>query len=181
LAHCSEMFRGGYAAIAGLLNPFHVGALRRYYRYLIRNSHFELGDRQCQKRIGAHNEITARFFHHQLTAVVSAIVNESVKPSYVYLASYQSGAELRRHTDRPQCEFTITLLVDCSPEPEVESRWPIHLETPSGRVTVYQAIGDGLLFRGRELPHARGVLPDGCTSTSLLFHYVAEDFDGPLD
>jgi hypothetical protein len=48
-------------------------------------------------------------------------------------------------------------------------------------VTVFQAIGDALLYRGRELPHSRDALPEGHTSTSIFFHYVREDFAGSLD
>jgi len=181
LAVSSDIFRrNDYAPVAGLLHPFHIGALRRYYRCLIRKGRLRLGDGQSPKRHVAHDETVARFFHRQLTAAVSAIAGERLKPSYVYLASYQSGAQLPRHTDRPQCEVSVTLLVDCSPEPELESPWPIHLETPAGVVTVYQAIGDGLVYRGRTLPHFRGILPEGCSSTSLFFHYVRESFDGPL-
>lgn len=181
VANGAEMFRKGYAAVAGLLHPFHISALRRYYRYRIRKGLLQLGDVQSARRYVAHNESIARFFHHQLTAVVGAIVGETVKPSYVFLASYQSGADLPRHTDRPQCEFSVSLLVDFSPEPERQSRWPILLETPSGVVTIHQAIGDGLVYRGRDVPHYRDRQPEGCTSTSLFFHYVRESFDGPLD
>jgi len=181
LVECSEMFReNGYAPISGLLHPFHIGALRRYYRHLIRKWNLKLGDRQSPKRFVAHNESVSRFFHHQLTAAVSVIAGERVKPSYVYLASYLSGAALPRHTDRPQCEFSVTFLVDCSPEPDLESPWPIHLETQMGPTTVYQAVGDGLVYRGRSLPHWRQRQPEGYGSTSLFLHYVPENFDGPL-
>jgi hypothetical protein len=167
--------------VAGLIHPFHLGALRRYYRYLIRSGRVQLGDGQSPRRFVVHNESVTRFFHWQLSTAVSAIVGEPVKPSYCYLASYQSGAMLPRHTDRPQCEFSVTMLVDCSPEPAVESPWPIHLQTSSGETTVYQAIGDGLVYRGRTLPHYRTAQPDGSTSTSVFFHYVPESFAGPLD
>jgi hypothetical protein len=128
----------------------------------------------------AHNEPTASFFHHQLTDTVSAVAGQPVKPSYVYVAAYQSGAELASHVDRAQCEFSITFLVDCTPEPERESAWPLYLDTPQGIVTVFQCLGDGLLYKGRELPHYRKRLADGCTSTSIFFHYVPQDFKGPL-
>ena len=36
----------GYAPLAGLIHPFHVAALRRYYRYLIRTGAIGLGDGQ---------------------------------------------------------------------------------------------------------------------------------------
>lgn len=171
----------GYAPVGNLIHPFHVAALRRYYRYLIRTGVLTLGDHQSSRRYVAHNESVARFFHHQLTSTVTAIVGEPVKPSYLYLASYQGGADLRKHTDREQCEFSITLCLDYSPEPRRETRWPIHLHTPTGRVTVFQAIGDGLLYRGCVLPHSRDPLPQPDTSTSIFFHYVRQDFSGSLD
>lgn len=171
----------GYAPITGLIHPFQLAELRRYYRRKIRKGDFLLGDEQSSRRYVAHNEPAARFFHLQLTKAVGDLVGEAVKPSYVYMASYQGGARLERHTDRAQCEFTITLCVDSSPDPTGASRWPLHLDTGVGTVTVYQGLGDALLYRGRELPHYRGTLAAGNTSTSIFFHYVGADFPGPLE
>jgi len=170
-----------YAALAGLIHPFHVAALRRYYRRKIRTGAIPLGDRQTLRRYVAYNDPVARFFHHQITAILSAVAGEPLKPSYVYLASYLSGAELKKHTDREQCEFSVTLCLDFSPEPALATPWPIRLDTPTGTVTVYQALGDGLAYRGTHLPHYRDTLGEGQTSTSIFFHYVAADFAGSLD
>jgi hypothetical protein len=123
----------------------------------------------------------ARFFHHQLTNIVSAIVGEAVKPSYVYFASYLSAAELKKHTDRPQCEFSVNLCLDFSPEPELATSWPLRLETPEGSVTIYQALGDALIYRGTKLSHYRLPLEAEHTSTSIFFHYVPAAFSGTLD
>lgn len=181
LADCARQFQYGYAVVAGLIHPFHLGELRRYCRYLIRSGRIQLGDGQSPRRYVAHNESVAQFFHWQLSTVVSTIVGEPVKPSYCYLASYQSGAMLPRHTDRPQCQFTVTVLVDSSPEPAVASPWPLHLEISSNEIKVYQAIGDGLVYRGCEIPHYRTTQPSGRTSTSIFFHYVPESFRGSLE
>lgn len=170
----------GYAPLPSLLHPFHVAALRRYYRSLIRKGRIHLGDAQSPQRYVVHNEPVARFFHQQLTGVINAVAGEPLKPSYVYLASYLSGAELEKHTDREQCEFSITLSLDFSPEPDVATPWPICLQTPNGTVTVYQVLGDGLAYRGTRLPHFRHPLGPEQTSTSIFFHYVAADFAGPL-
>ncbi len=170
----------GYAPLGKLIHPFHVAALRRYYRRLIRSGAIQLGDGQSDRRYAAYNEPVARFFHRQIAARLSAVAGEPLKASYVYLASYISGAELRKHTDRAQCEFSITFCLDFSPEPELATPWPIRLDTPKGTVTVYQALGDGLAYRGTRLPHYRSALPEGQTSMSIFFHYVAADFDGPL-
>jgi hypothetical protein len=140
-----------------------------------------LGDEQSSLRYVAHNECVARYFHHQMTRAVAAIVGQPIKPSYVYLASYLGGAELKKHRDREQCEFSVTLCLDYSPEPKLATPWPIRLDTSEGTVTAYQALGDGLVYRGTKVPHYRDALAEGHTSTSIFFHYVAEDFSGPLN
>lgn len=170
-----------YTPVGDVLHPFHVAALRRYYRQRIRAGAISLGDEQSSRRYVAHNEPVARFFHRQIVKVMSAIVGEPVKPSYVYLASYLPGAELKKHTDREQCEFSMTLCLDFSPEPKLATSWPICVDTPGGTVTIFQALGDGLIYRGTKVPHFRSALKDGFTSTSIFFHFVPVDFGGPLD
>jgi hypothetical protein len=177
-----KVFReNDYVPLSDLIHPFNLAALRRYYRYAIRQGSIWLGDEQSPQRYVAHNERVARYFHHHIAKALSDIVGEPIKPSYVYLASYLSGAVLKKHTDRQQCEFSVTLCLDFSPEPELATPWPIRLDTSEGRVTVYQALGDGLVYRGTKVPHYRDVLPAGHTSTSIFFHYVPADFSGPLD
>jgi len=173
--------QNGYVALEELLHPFHVAALRRYYRDLIAGGALDLGDPQCARRYGCHNEPVARFFHHQLTAAISEVAGEPVQPSYLYMASYVDEAELEKHTDREQCEFSVSFCLDVRPEPADVSPWPLWLETPQGAVAVHQRIGDGLLYRGRQLPHYRERLPKGWSSTSIFFHFVPRDFAGPLD
>ena len=181
VARGAEMMMDGYARLGGLIHPYHIGALRRHYRCLLRQGAFNSGDNQSARRAVYHNEPVARFFLEQLAPVVSQMAGEALKPSYAYVITYRAGAELASHVDREQCEYTITLAVDQTPEPSVEFAWPLYLETKQGRITVFQAIGDGLLFRGRELPHGRDRLAEGCTSTSILFHYVPAGFEGSLD
>ena len=181
IGNAAALFRRrGYAPLRNLLHPFHVAALRRYYRHQIRSGSIELGDRQSGRRYVVHNEPVARFFHHQIASLLSTVAGEPLKPSYVYFASYLSGAELKKHTDREQCEFSLTFCLDFSPEPALATPWPISLDTSDGTVTVYQALGDGLAYRGTRLPHYRAVLPEGQTSTSIFFHYVRRDFTGSL-
>jgi hypothetical protein len=171
----------GYAPLPELIHPYHVAALRRYYRYLIRSGELRLGDKQSDRRYVAYNEPVARFFHQHIARWMAVVAGRPVKPSYVYLASYLSGAELRKHTDRVQCEYSVTFCLDFSPEPVLETPWPIRLETADGTVTVYQALSDGLAYRGTQVPHSRGRLGDGQTSTSIFFHYVPADFSESLE
>jgi hypothetical protein len=180
-AAAQEFREKGYTPLGNLIHPFYLAALRRYFRYAVRRGSIRLGDEQSSRRYVVHNESVLRFFHHEIAGAVGAVAGEAIKPSYVYLASYLSGAELKKHMDRAQCEFSVTLCLDFSPEPKLTTSWPLHLDTPEGAVTVYQALGDGLVYRGTKVPHYRTVLADGYTSTSIFFHYVPADFTGPLD
>ena len=162
----------GYLPLSGLLPALHVGSLRRYYRYQTRIGTFVLGDEQTAERFVAYDEPVTRFFHRQLTRMISDITGRVVVPSYNYLAFYQGGATLDPHTDRDECEYTLSLCIDATPDPYSYGAWPLHLMTYEGELAVTQGIGDGLLFRGRELPHWRERLPEGYTASSILFHFV---------
>jgi hypothetical protein len=73
------------------------------------------------------------------------------------------------------------MCVDATPEPVRETAWPLRLRLPDRDVAAYQAIGDALLYRGREIAHFRDPLPEGRTSIQLFFHYVDEGFSGRLE
>ena len=162
----------GYMPMQGLFPPFQIAALRRYYRYHTRIGTFTLGDEQTSRRYVAYDEPVTQFFHRQLTRIVSDMVRRVVVPSYSYLAFYQGGAVLEPHTDREACEYTLSVCIDATPDPQTYGAWPLNLMTADGPVAVTQGIGDGLLFRGRELTHWRDRLPDGYTASSILFHFV---------
>jgi hypothetical protein len=172
VGHAAAQFERGYVQLSGLLPPFHIGALRRYYRYHTRTGTFVLGDDQTPGRYVAYDEPTTRYVQQQLTRTVSDLVRRVVVPSYGYLALYQGGAILDPHTDREACEYTISLCIDATPDPQTHGSWPLHLTTADGEVSLTQDIGDALLFRGRYLTHWRDQLPAGYTSSSILFHFV---------
>jgi hypothetical protein len=179
---CSGAFRrNGYVRLPALLHPFHIDALRKYYRRLIRNGGMCHGDGENTDRYTAHNEAVSRFFHRQLLRAVTHIAGEPLKPSYTYVVSYQGGAELQPHVDREQCEFTLGLLLDYPPEHEQERPWPLCIKTRRGTVEIKQQVGEAVLFRGCRLSHFRPPLHAGYTSTSMLLHYVRKSFRGPLD
>jgi hypothetical protein len=169
-----------YVTAAQLIPPFHLASLRRHYRALIRKGEFQLGDRQSPRRYRGYNDPAARYFHTQLTNVVSMMVGKPVKPSYVYFASYCEGADLPRHTDRAQCEYSISLLIDSTSDTGDDRPWPLYLDVGGAEVAIEQIMGDALLYKGREQPHRRNTLGRGRTSTSLFLHYVDQDFSGSL-
>jgi hypothetical protein len=172
----------GFVNMPAVVEPLHFGRLRRHYRAIERRTEVEglqRGDPQTPDRLVALDEPVARFFHVQLTGLVAAVVGRPVKPTFCYSSVYVGGIGLPVHVDQPRCEYTLSVLLDAWPTPSPRSSWPLLLEASSGAVAVHQALGDGLVFRGREIPHRRPPLASGNTSTSLLFHYVDLDVVDP--
>jgi hypothetical protein len=168
----------GFCVMPSLLHPAHADALRRYYAELIKHG-WELGDAQVRQRYGQHNEVVARYFHHQFTKIISRIVGEAIKPSYTYVSAYREGSVLGAHVDRKQCEFTVSLLIEDEDVSSTEA-WPLWFQLHEGKMAVTQKTGDAVIFRGCELPHWREQSSTPHTSTVLLFHYVPHDFSETL-
>ena len=104
-----------------------------------------------------------------------------LKPSYCIVATYPRGASLPKHVDRPQCDFTLSVLVDYDGLADGDDApWPLELDLPDGTTrAVTWGAGDGLLYRGADLPHARGPLP-AASATYLFFHWVLPTHKGRL-
>ena len=65
--------------------------------------------------------------------------------------------------------------------PEDSAPWPLWLDSPSGKRSVTLAVGDGVLFRGCELPHWREAAHPDHEQINLLFHFVPADWAGVMD
>jgi len=172
----------GYVVLGELLPPAFVAAMRRYFRGLVAEGHLPLGDGQVAGRYNMYNERLCVWLHDRVTALIARAVARPIKPSYTYAAAYVGGAVLDKHTDRPQCDYTLSLAIDATPDDSRDGAWPLCLESKSEKAVVKALLApaDALLFRGRRLPHFRDVLAARRTSTSVLFHFVPRGFRGAL-
>jgi hypothetical protein len=197
----TKFAREKYAVVPGIFPPEQMRAMQAYYRQYVAHGFMVFGDDRVEKRYGEYREAFASFLHPQLTAIMCAATGRDVKPSYSFAAAYVDGAVLPPHTDRRQCEYSISFQLDYQPETNGgPTPWPICLEPLEyegslpdigyaiewdkvGRdpASIDLANGDGLIYKGRDLVHYRHALPAGHTSTSLFFHFVDKDFAGDLD
>ena len=175
--------REGFALLDDLLPAEHVEELGRYFQALAAQGFLSCSEDRGTRRYIAHNDPVANFWHGQLNERVSQLAGRRTKPSYSFVSVYLAGGDLFWHTDRPPCEYTITLLLDYAPlDAEGRSPWALKLTGRDGTIhSLHQGIGEALIFKGRELRHGRDTLPDGHRSASLLFHFVDEDYDGVME
>ena len=176
-----EFSSNKYLELPSIIHPLHVAALRDYFLRLIGAGQLTLGDGQSDRRYFAHNDPVASYYHDEFARVVSALAGRSVKPSYSYFIAYENEASLAKHVDREQCDYTLNCSIDYRPDPTHREPWPLQLFVGARNVEIVQAPGDGLLYRGCQIGHARSSQPPGSRSMSLLFHYVANTFAGSLD
>lgn len=143
--------------------------------------------------------------HHQLTDFASRYFGEKVKPSYCFLSMYKDGGMCPLHIDRPQCRYTIDYLI----EKNTDQLWPICVSNlldekslaavnqrgisfPQDEFIINRIIetnvwhsvelneNDAVLYSGTHSWHYRPERLSG-TANLVFFHFVPEDFDGPLN
>lgn len=166
-----------YVILKHLLNPLQVAAFRDYYRRLEAAHYLVSQNIDVSFRQWLHNDPALRFVHHQILPFIQGLVPEAIQPSYSFASFYQ-GPGVARHTDRPQCVWNISLMID--PQPESAADWPLCLEKPEGVVGIFLQSGDAALYQGRRWPHWRPDLVPDQKVTVALMHFVPIDFEGDL-
>lgn len=169
--------------VNNVLNGELLDLLKEYYKETISKNVWALGDRQSN-RYKAHNEPMSRFLHYECLPLIERIIGKSMKPTYTYLSSYVKGANLPPHTDRPDCEYTVSFVVD---KPE-GSNWNIYVHKPQQEVkhkgrydekppleeceAVDCDAGGLMLFQGTDHIHFREELEADYYNV-LLLHYCS--------
>jgi hypothetical protein len=103
---------------------------------------------------------------------VEQLTGLGLHPTYSFFRLYRRGNELKRHSDRPACEVSVSLNVGQS----CDAPWPLHLEGLSGLHAALLAPGDALIYRGVDLLHWREPF-QGRECVQAFLHYV--DRQGP--
>ncbi len=183
-----EYFKNNkYVVVENLVSPEIINFL---YNYFIlkgctnRNfSDIETEETTFQDYIKAtYADLNAETLLSQLEKPLSQIVQKNLCPTYSYSRLYVTGEVLKIHTDRPACQYSVTLNIGGDP-------WPIYYgvedsDSKDGvvfngkKVKILNEIilkpGDGAVYMGEELLHWRDPFEgDHCVQTFL--HYVDND------
>ena len=105
---------------------------------------------------------------------VEEIVGCDLLPTYSYSRVYVEGDDLERHTDRPSCEYSVTVNVACDGEP-----WPIWMQYGDAEPTkVILNPGDAVVYKGCDVHHWRNKMIHTRVNAQFMLHYV--DKNGPF-
>ena len=136
-----------------------------------------------------------RKIHSEIRLILERVIGRKLYNTYYYDRFYFPGQELKKHTDRPACEISVTIHVSTN----IKESWPIWIKTPdtfedktmktliaSGENRfVHLEAGDGMIYKGCERPHWRDPMPGLLESNinkdeslyyhQIFFHYVLQD------
>jgi hypothetical protein len=167
--------------VENVLNKNTLTICQQYYSTNIEKGAYVFGDKQS-KRFKSHNEPMSRILHYEILPLIEKIVGKKLMPTYTYLSAYVKDSDLPAHTDRADCEYTVSFLIN---KPE-NSKWPIYLHRvkqpvkykgrsdftpPKDECIAIDCNAGGLMmFQGTDHIHFRDELPDDFYHIVLL-HY----------
>jgi len=188
-----------FVILRDIVPPFVLRSVAHCFQNLRENGNLHLGDHQS-KRYSAYNSRSGRSLHYQLVDLMRRVVVHNLHPTYSFFGGYVGGATLPPHSDKPQCEFTVSLTLQQFPEEVVP--WAVSLGKrpkfdrddefggnsnemlpPDDEIVdAYLYPGDCLLFMGRHLVHfRRTTLPVDQSLNQIFFHHVRDGWDGIYD
>jgi len=140
------------------------------YKNKIVNENSFLGtwaDQQIPNTYSCYSDFVMETLLIKLLPILEKETQLKLVPTYSYTRFYKKGDELKRHTDRPSCEISVTLNLG-------GDNWDIFLE-PSGKknqkgIKVSLQAGDMLFYKGCELEHWREPFK-GNDCCQVFLHY----------
>jgi hypothetical protein len=179
--------KNGYLFVPGMVtNPemifCPVPKERGQINYFGKNkSTYEAEEKQVQGSLSRYNFPAYKELHFLVKKEVEDTLGIELYPTYYFDRFYFTGQGLKRHSDRPSCEVSVTLQISTNrKEP-----WPIWFETPNSNESfVNMKNGDAVIYKGCEREHWRYPLEskynriqrvfkkDDTYHHQIFFHYV---------
>ena len=83
--------------------------LRNYFTLRVQNDPSLGGDHQAPNSHSVYGDPAFDMAMAMSTQDISHIVGKRLIPQYSYARIYKNGSDLKTHTDRPECQYSVTL------------------------------------------------------------------------
>ena len=108
---------------------------------------------------------------------VSNVIGKKLIPTYSYWRLYITNNELKKHKDRPSCEYSTTLCLgyDASNVEDTNYKWPVFIKSHNEEERcVTLEPGDMVIYKGCEVEHWRDAYK-GLNHAQVFLHYNEKD------
>ncbi|HEY2706577.1 MAG TPA: hypothetical protein VGI95_00860 [Caulobacteraceae bacterium] len=170
--HLAERFRlDGYLRAPRILPQPVLDYLRVYYRILRANNRLA-PDEHCPNSPAAYGDPALDAVLEWLRPEVGRQVGCDLASTFSFTRLYAKDEVLERHTDRPECEVSVSI---CIERPGDAGPSVLRLKSLAGdEAAVEMREGDGCIYAGRDVEHWREPVPaDGYVQ--LFLHYIRVD------
>jgi hypothetical protein len=132
---------------------------------------YPYGDEQCPNSFSWYGSLYSESMLKFLKSKISTVINKDLIETYSYIRVYYNNAILKKHKDRPSCEYSATLCI------KKTTNWPIYFETLRNEdAEIDLNPGDMIVYKGDILSHWRNIY-SGEYHQQIFLHYV--DLHGP--
>ena len=157
----------GFQKIKGYITPYFSLFLRNYFTLRVQNDKLG-GDEQAPNSHCVYGDPAFDMAMYMSTEDIGKIVGKNLIPQYTYARIYKNGSQLKIHTDRPECQYSVTLSLGG----DYKKPWPIWIKDYAGNMNeVPLDEGDMVVYHGTELEHWRERF-EGNMQYQLFMHYV---------
>ena len=157
----------GFQKVKGYITPYFSLFLRNYFTLRAQNDRLG-GDEQAPNSHCVYGDPAFDMAMYMSTEDIGKIVGKNLIPQYTYARIYKNGSDLKIHSDRPECQYSVTLSLGG----DYKKPWPIWIKDYAGNVNeVPLDDGDMVVYHGTELEHWRDKF-EGNTQYQLFMHYV---------
>ena len=112
-------------------------------------------EKQVNGSLARYNVPMYKQLHYLVRKQVEKSLGIDLLPTYFYDRFYYVGQQLKRHSDRPACEVSVTLQISTNSD----NPWPIWFNRPDGSDGyVVMKNGDAAVYKGCEREHWRDPL-----------------------
>ena len=158
----------GFEKWEGYLPSMFSNYLRSYFTLRVENDPSLSGDPHAPNSHCVYGDPAFDMVMALSTGDIGKIVGKRLIPQYTYARIYKKGSDLKIHSDRPECQYSVTLSLGG----DYEKPWPIWIKDYAGKShEVPLDEGDMVIYHGTELEHWRDKF-EGNMQYQLFMHYV---------
>lgn len=169
----NEFNEKNYIIVRGFLDAEAVQTVSRYMEYSLKSDGFKKGEssenpnHEVSTYYRYADPLTETILYNSLEEI-EQVVGKKLFPTYSYSRVYVKGDELKAHTDRESCEFSVSVNVATKGE-----HWPLYMQSAGKPPTSFiLEPGDAVIYKGCEVLHWREKAINTEVNVQFMLHYV---------
>lgn len=109
-------------------------------------------------------------FYYETKKKLEILLEEKLHPTYYYDRFYFNGSELKKHTDRPACEISLSMNISGN----LNYNSNLCFEVEGKLYELPTSPGDAIIYKGIDIPHWRNKIKGSKQSYyhQIFMHYV---------